>query len=683
MSTEFDVLKLRRATAAAWAAQNPIPEQGEPCYETDTHVLKIGTGLDHYNDLSGFNSGTVYTSLDDDYEIDPITGQAIPSYTQETIEAALTAIAALGPTTLVTLLIAPGTWPITSNTPSGTLPYAGDYSSFTNVTWKVVPGAILQIATGKTLTIGGPFEAGLYQVFQCDGTGKVLLNQPTNVVWFGADKTGVIDCTSAYQSALVSVSGNIYTGTNPEVVFPSGIFEFQTDGGMTPPASFSSQSYTVTGAGIGKTLIRFNPPDVAGSYLYKNPSDSAKTKNSRFTGMLFLNAITTPANGGCFYFQREQHLGFTDCMWQSFNIDFYLAGTADGDSLRFYNCRWVYTGQAVFYFANSQAVVIELTNCNPEDIYGDVFYVSSAGGGSVHVYGGSWIMDDGGGTTTHYLINLASGSGTTTPDFTFNSIKTEMNSVYTGFVKTANTGQPLIATFNDCNLSTTQGAARDMVDIFSSQMVKFNNCIIPAVLQVKFNSDVNSYAQGIAGGLVEFNGCSMPGDVTITRTGNYGVLRIRGAFYQPALSAPYYKDGFALDTDDGWRTTSQTQHFSNLLKTAKIKGWGYWPTNGDTSGYSVTLPPNSLIKNIYVYKPQAGAIATAFELHVGNGDRSVTYASSGSAAQNLAHTITKNFAVGAEIDVGTDADDRVVRLWCDGGDAGAGFGGGYAIVEYY
>jgi hypothetical protein len=51
----------------------------------------------------------------------------------------------------------------------------------------VVIGAILQIADTKTLTINGPFEAGLYQVFDCVGTGAVLLPGTVTVItqWFG------------------------------------------------------------------------------------------------------------------------------------------------------------------------------------------------------------------------------------------------------------------------------------------------------------------------------------------------------------------------------------------------------------------------------------------------------------------------------------------------------------------
>lgn len=44
MSTARQVIKLRRDTAAAWTAANPVLADGEPGYETDTNKLKIGNG---------------------------------------------------------------------------------------------------------------------------------------------------------------------------------------------------------------------------------------------------------------------------------------------------------------------------------------------------------------------------------------------------------------------------------------------------------------------------------------------------------------------------------------------------------------------------------------------------------------------------------------------------------------
>ena len=99
------------------------------------------------------------------------------TFTQATIEAALTAI---GTTNKATLLLRPGTWVISSN---------ADWSAYTNVTFKIVPGAVLQIATATTLTIGGPLKADLYKIFDCVGTGKVVFGSNSvsqvETVWFG------------------------------------------------------------------------------------------------------------------------------------------------------------------------------------------------------------------------------------------------------------------------------------------------------------------------------------------------------------------------------------------------------------------------------------------------------------------------------------------------------------------
>ena len=50
-------IKFRRDTSANWTSANPIPAQGEPCYETDTGKLKIGNGSDNYVTLPYVSDG--------------------------------------------------------------------------------------------------------------------------------------------------------------------------------------------------------------------------------------------------------------------------------------------------------------------------------------------------------------------------------------------------------------------------------------------------------------------------------------------------------------------------------------------------------------------------------------------------------------------------------------------------
>jgi hypothetical protein len=48
---QYQSIQLRRDTAANWAASDPVLNQGEPGYEYDTGLLKIGDGLSHWTSL--------------------------------------------------------------------------------------------------------------------------------------------------------------------------------------------------------------------------------------------------------------------------------------------------------------------------------------------------------------------------------------------------------------------------------------------------------------------------------------------------------------------------------------------------------------------------------------------------------------------------------------------------------
>ena len=51
METKVSKIQFRQGTKTEWESANPIPAIGEPCYEIDTKVFKIGDGVSHYNNL--------------------------------------------------------------------------------------------------------------------------------------------------------------------------------------------------------------------------------------------------------------------------------------------------------------------------------------------------------------------------------------------------------------------------------------------------------------------------------------------------------------------------------------------------------------------------------------------------------------------------------------------------------
>ncbi len=121
------------------------------------------------------------------------------NYTDAAIVSALTAI---GATKQVTIILRPGTWLITDN-----------LAISSNVNFRIAAGALLSIPTTKTLAINGPFEAGLYRVFNCVGTGKVVFGvgsvKEVYPQWFGAynDGTHATETAAAFNQAIASLPG--------------------------------------------------------------------------------------------------------------------------------------------------------------------------------------------------------------------------------------------------------------------------------------------------------------------------------------------------------------------------------------------------------------------------------------------------------------------------------------------
>lgn len=73
-----------------------------------------------------------------------------------------------------------------------------------NVALRFQPGAVLSVASGRTLTINGHIEAGPWQIFSGSGTiGGLREARPE---WFGAVPDGSTDCTAALQKAFASLA---------------------------------------------------------------------------------------------------------------------------------------------------------------------------------------------------------------------------------------------------------------------------------------------------------------------------------------------------------------------------------------------------------------------------------------------------------------------------------------------
>ena len=151
------------------------------------------------------------------------------TYTQATIEAALTAI---GTTNKATLLLRPGTWVISST---------ADWSASKNVTFKIVPGAVLSGAF--TVTFPTNPDAGLYKIF--DSTLTVAGLTAVNPKWFGATGVAGGDDNAAFTKMFAALGA-----TGGIVTIPPGTYD------KLNQTVTAKRSILVQGSGVSNTVLK-------------------------------------------------------------------------------------------------------------------------------------------------------------------------------------------------------------------------------------------------------------------------------------------------------------------------------------------------------------------------------------------------------------------------------------------
>jgi hypothetical protein len=213
------------------------------------------------------------------YEVDAVTTYGSgTSYTSTTISTALTAIGTVNRTVLV---LRPGSWTLLSNL---TIP--------PNIVLKIAPGATITQTAAFTLTINGPFHAGLYQVFSGFAAGDIIFG-PGSVKeiwgeWFGASggATGAVNST-ALQNALDSV---VASASKPVLRLASPSYTITT--GLTALTVTGTDDYlsglTILGT-VGQRWENDATPAASGTRLYYTGAGTALKIGDAATTVYALN----------------------------------------------------------------------------------------------------------------------------------------------------------------------------------------------------------------------------------------------------------------------------------------------------------------------------------------------------------------------------------------------------------
>ncbi len=247
-----------------------------------------------------------------------------------------------------------------------------------NIELAVDPGGLVNISSGVTLTINGPFQAGPYQVFSCAGTGAVNFAIKTpgpgitiNPRWWGAAGNNRADDTAAMQAAFKAWNntaagviegnpGDVYLVGPLTVIGAGHIYSYGEN------LSFDGRGcYLVQKDGTGNVLTDTdglrsysNMSIVTPSTLSNNPTNNTGIGITLNEAYVNLDKVQIIGFDKCIYGYPTLHGNFTNLRLWDCNYGIYL-DKPPGHSSPNFNCfKNIYVGNfntAGIYVANSSS----------------------------------------------------------------------------------------------------------------------------------------------------------------------------------------------------------------------------------------------------------------------------------------------------------------------------------------
>lgn len=467
---------------------------------------------------------------------------------------------------------------------------------------EVKKGGMIIINSGQTLTINGPFSAGMYQVFS--GEGLVTGLKYIEAFWFGVKDGGVIENTAAAQAAFKSA---YYTAIQsgwrvqvPRIHFPIGDYLF-----TQPDVLFSglyAGSFEITGEGKsyigGRTNFIFTIPSyVAGQYFIKN---SQIIGYSRFEGICF-----TATNGGNFMLiegggtGNAQNFRFSNCRWNGWTNIIEVTGTTMGSEVTFSDCSIKNFSGVGFTLNNPQAVNWRFYATDIEGFTGTLFqYIQ---GSSILFSQGSIIPYDPGSKVIDVpatAIANSFGAGNT-PNILFHGTRFEMKSgAIMASKASAAANVNFVIKYDGCpmgGLNIPTSPIPNMFEWYGAGNVKFVDC--KGMINYRFNwtgdgSTVTQYLKVFA------DNCDIATDFvtasTFTLTGATGNTKVYPIFnirncaeglngeYRPIGSnmsgLNQSKRFISFSATDNVAVGASGTSFTVTVPTVRLTEIGFYPT---------------------------------------------------------------------------------------------------------
>ena len=400
----------------------------------------------------------------------------------------------------------------------------------TNVT--VVPNDGLE-----TITINSSASGG-------GGTGMLeFLNAKT----YGLSTTA----TAAANTAALQSCINAALGSRKGVYIPSGIYNVANDC-LTPTLNGFGVGLQIQGEGMAQSILRMER-GVANSYFFDNSSGGASwsrggsptgygdtLRRVKINDIGFEGGSTDSAadrgntNVDCWGFRlfgaADQSFKFTRCRFQVMAGVWESWGHNNASEIGFTDCYIAHISQHVIVSDNLQALNYFFLNCDVENFWGsnmgilkfvESSYGAVGGGGSVGVFGGSWILGDGAS-----VVKVLDGVNVTSV-INFYGVRFGFRVYNPGQIPKfvdASDGGLLTVNANGSDFTTIPSSGGlQLVNMKSNQFVGYDRCTF------EHNGSYATYNN--AGGRLIFNECAVRGSLAaeVTTSGG-GVSKAKDCY---------------------------------------------------------------------------------------------------------------------------------------------------------
>ena len=511
---------------------------------------------------------------------------------------------------------------------------------------------------GATYHIVDSGTANEMDVIAVNGLYAVLQTDEANIKQFGAHGDGTSNDSNYFVRALDYAMDHDYT-----VKVPTGTYLLNPNVFQAVTKTGTYNNLSIEGVGKTQSVLKLN--NISSDQYFSNSTSRELYAELNFRNIGFTGNDHTANGFYCYSTGTEKRFRFYNCEFELANV-LYCAGTGNADLHRFENCRGSIYGNFIT-LDNAQSVETEIYGTSL-GFYAGGKLIKYNKGGCIHFFGCEFETF---GTSNDWLLDFSTAQasmGLSNIGITFTGSRFEFHNQHK-FINA--TGNKIVNLhFTDCNMGTADTLSSGYYsELTKNSMVKFNNCTLNSKLTFHVYTTGTFLSDSVYGAVLEFFNCVSNGRLytSITAEGIFSRVRAIGCTHL-AADAIRGTDDF----DWNWMQRSEGALCANVSTGALKRNEEGWPKSG--SEFTFTLPPNTFIKKIKIYRPAISGSTSSYVLHVGNSDKSVVYG-------ETAGTSIFNDEINIDVEDIGFVDDNVICVWATGSATNISTRG-YGYIEY-